>query len=380
RFAGKSDNERTPQSQIGNRAPHLLNAAQEDFGRAPALHALQRGSGGVLQGNIDVRTDFLAGRYRLQQTPSDLVRIRVQEAYPAELFNFRQLGQQQRQSVFQPEILAITSSVLPDKREFANSAGGQPLSLGNHRLEMPRAELSAKLRNDAEAARMIATFGNLQISRSLAGRKQARRVLIVKIVGQIGDRAIPIGAREAPTGLAGLSFRTRVWVRFRPRVRGGLRTRMRVNRTRRARHQDLERRLGLWRTARRRNTRSGNDLLQLTSANHRIYFGDVLLDLGAIALDQAPSHNQLLRPATSFVPRHLQNRVHRFLLSRIDRRAGIHDNDVGLIGPRGNLRPRPVQQAHHNLAIHQVLRTPQAYKTDLLAWRTGGLPSLGFGG
>jgi hypothetical protein len=73
----------------------------------------------------------------------------------------------------------------------------QPLGFGDHGFETPRAELSAKLGDDAEAAGMIATFGDFDVGGISRRGQDARRVIVVKIVGQIGDGAVPGIAGEA---------------------------------------------------------------------------------------------------------------------------------------------------------------------------------------
>ncbi len=105
--------------------------------------------------------------------------------------------EQQRQAIFQAKIFAVAGRVLPDERDLADARLRKPLGLGDDRLETARAELAAQLRNDAEGARMVAAFGNLDVG-GVAGRGQdARRVIVVKIVGEIGDGAIPGVARRS---------------------------------------------------------------------------------------------------------------------------------------------------------------------------------------
>ncbi len=64
--------------------------------------------------------------------------------------------------------------------------------------------------------------------------------------------------------------------------------------------------------------------------------------------------------------RHLQNGVDRLLLGGVDERAGVDDDDVGVFGARGDLRSALREQAHHHLAVHQVLGTAQADKPNFL--------------
>src|SRR5271165_3706140 len=132
----------------------------------------------------------------LQQPARDLVGIGVEEAHPAHLLDLSQSLQQQRQAILQAEVFAVARSVLPDQSDLAYALLRQPLRFGNHRLEATRAKLAAQLRNNAERAGMIAAFGDLDVCRMLGRREQAGGVLVVKIVRQIGNRAVPGLLRE----------------------------------------------------------------------------------------------------------------------------------------------------------------------------------------
>ncbi len=94
------------------------------------------------------------------------------------------------------------------------------------------------------------------------------------------------------------------------------------------------------------------------------------MNVAAKAFHQATRDDQLARPAIVLMPRHLQNRIHRFLLRALDERAGVDHNDVSIFGAGNQLRPGLCQHAHHDFAIDQVLGTSQADKADL-RWRRG---------
>ena len=93
--------------------------------------------------------------------------------------------------------------------------------------------------------------------------------------------------------------------------------------------------------------------------------GNALANLVAVPLHEASCHNQPLRFATvrNLVPHHLQDGVHRLLLGRVDKAARIHHQDLGVLGPCRQLAARAVEQPHHHLGIHQVLRAAQADET-----------------
>ena len=62
--------------------------------------------------------------------------------------------------------------------------------------------------------------------------------------------------------------------------------------------------------------------------------------------------------------RHLQDGVDRLLFGFVDERAGIHHQDICRLRLVGDLRPGPVKQAHHDLAVDQVFGATQAYEAD----------------
>ena len=89
------------------------------------------------------------------------------------------------------------------------------------------------------------------------------------------------------------------------------------------------------------------------------------LQLVAIALGQAAGHDQPLAGAVLLVPRHLENRVDRFLLGRVDERAGVDDEHVGLRRVLRQLVPRLLREAEHHLGVDEVLRTTERNETNL---------------
>src|ERR1019366_5721402 len=179
-LARETHNERGTQRQTRNRAPHLLDGAQEDVCAGAAFHALQNLRRGVLQGHVNIGANLFMRCNRLQQLAGDLVGIGVEEAHPAQFLDLRQPLQQQRQPVFQTQIFSVAGGILPDQRDLAHALVRKMLRLGDHRFESPRTKLATQLRDDAKRAGMIAAFGDLDVGRILRSRQQARRVLVVQ--------------------------------------------------------------------------------------------------------------------------------------------------------------------------------------------------------
>ncbi len=81
-----------------------------------------------------------------------------------------------------------------------HAAGDKLPRLGDDRLETARAELATQIGDDAEAARVVASLGNLDIGGGSAGGEQAGRRFVVEIGRQQVRGALPVIAAE--TGLA----------------------------------------------------------------------------------------------------------------------------------------------------------------------------------
>src|SRR5947209_16325324 len=114
----------------------------------------------------------------IEQLPRDFIRIRVQEAHPAQVFDGSKFFEQQRKAVFQVEVFTIAGRVLTNESNFTRARLRQALSFGNHRFEAAGPELSAELGNDAKRARMIAALGDFDVSH-VPGRGEYARCLFV---------------------------------------------------------------------------------------------------------------------------------------------------------------------------------------------------------
>src|SRR5262249_4192460 len=117
----------------------------------------------------------------LKQPGSNLVGICVKKAYPSKIVDLRKALKKQRQSILQTQIFAIAGRVLANKRNLAYPSAGEILSLRNHRFKMAGTELAAKLRDNAEAAGMVAALGDLYIRRPFPRRKEARRPFAIEV-------------------------------------------------------------------------------------------------------------------------------------------------------------------------------------------------------
>ena len=236
----------------------------------------------MLQRHVDVLHQVAVFGNGVEQFLGDAIRVAVQKANPFLLLGLDlcQPSQQDGQTVFQAKVFPIAGGVLPDQVNLPHTLTEESGGFGNDRLKTSAAELPSVLRNHAERARVVATFRDLHI------REVARR-------GQNPWRQIVVEIQPV----------------FRRRD------------------------LFLDPFANR------PDLVQFVGADQGIHFRHVRLDIAAVALDEATGHHQALRPPHFLVLGHFQNRIDRFLLGRVNKAAGVYDQDIGLIGMGSEFMP-----------------------------------------
>ena len=190
-LAREANNKARTNHHARNDAPRLLNQLKKDLRVASALHCLQHAGAGVLERHVQILGDGRMLRHRLEQARRNLVRIGVEKPQPAQAGQFSKAVEQLCKPFFQPQVFAVARRVLANQRNLANALRNQVLRLRDDRAHAARAELAAKLRDNAEAARMVAAFGNLDV-RAGAGRGQdARRRIVIQVFRQRRRRTIP---------------------------------------------------------------------------------------------------------------------------------------------------------------------------------------------
>src|SRR5216683_1102320 len=115
-----------------------------------ALHSRQHIAAGMLQWHVHVFRQPRMFSKRIQQFLRDAIRIGVQETNPQQFVDVRQRGQQLRQPVAQPEILAVRRSVLADQSDFARARCSKIFCFAQNRFEAAAAEFTTQFRDDKE--------------------------------------------------------------------------------------------------------------------------------------------------------------------------------------------------------------------------------------
>ena len=106
------------------------------------------------------------------------------------------------------EVFAVAGGVLADEGDLADALGDEGFGFGYDAGEGTGTELAAELRDDAEAAGMVAAFRDLDVGRGARGGEDARGVVGVEIGGEGRGGAVPGGAGETALLLAEVAFGT----------------------------------------------------------------------------------------------------------------------------------------------------------------------------
>ena len=117
------------------------------------------------------------------------------------------------------------------------------------------------------------------------------------------------------------------------------------------------------------------DRFEFAGADDGVDFGDVLLDLVAVALDEAAGDDEALGFAAvrGLVLDHLEDGVDGLLLGGVDEGAGVDDEDFGVFGVGGELAAGVMEQAHHDLGVDEVFGAAERDEADFGAGRGQGL-------
>ena len=285
--------------------------------RAGASHALEHRVRRVLKRKVDILADLLALRHGGERVVVDRRRIQVKQANPFEAVNLVQHPQQPRQRPTFVAVDPVKRRVLRDEQQLLDPAIRQRARLADDRLGGPAAVAAAQRRDDAEGALVIAPFSDLDV-RVMPGRGEHPRCLGVVHVGR--RRAAGRGPSEK----------------------------------------------GERRAARGREAGDGaHDLRHLAGAEHGVDLRDLGTQLVAVALGKAPGHDQAAARAVFLVPRHLQDRINRFLFRRVDEGAGVDDEHVGRGLVLDKLMPCIPRQTEHHLGVDEILRAAEGNEPNL---------------
>ena len=165
RLAGKADDEGRADGELRADLTPLVDTVERLRLRRRPPHRLEHARRRMLERDVQVGEDLAFGHQR-----DDLVDMRVGidvvEAHPdAELAEFaRQVEELRPHLALAPDagrvldVEAVGAGVLRDDQQLLHAGLDQLLGLAEHLADRPRDEVAAQIRDDAEAAAVIATF------------------------------------------------------------------------------------------------------------------------------------------------------------------------------------------------------------------------------
>ena len=267
----------------------------------------------MLERHVHICADFRKRRHRLNELAIDRRGIEIEQPDPNEFVDLGERFEHVRKTATPVTAIAPPHRcILRDENQLADAARNERFRLGEDRLEAAASEVSAQLRDNAKGARMIAALGDLEVG----GRTRRR--------DQTGEeRVLGFGLEGKANG-----------VKTRSRLIEHLRN-LRV----RARTDD------------------------------RIDLRDERPQLLTVSLREAPGDDEPLIVALRRCV--FENHVGRLGLRRIDERARIDDDRVGIGGIGDEFPALEAERPDHHFGIDEVLRASQTDKRNARSSRVG---------
>ena len=169
-LAGKAGDEGAADRQVRHHPAPCRDAVEHLFRRGRPLHQFEDALAGVLEGHVEVRQD-LAFRHQRNQVVDARIGINVMQAHPeAEFAQFA--AQLVKPRLHRPaaveagavlDVDAVGAGVLRDHQQFLDAGRGQNFGFMQDVADRARDQVAAQRRDDAEAAAMVAAFGNLKV-------------------------------------------------------------------------------------------------------------------------------------------------------------------------------------------------------------------------
>jgi hypothetical protein len=210
-------------------------------------------------------------------------------------------------------VVAVAREVLRDQVDLAHARGAERARFGDDVVDPTAALRAAQLGNNAKRARPIAAFGDLDVRGVCGADTHARRFVVVDVRGRVGD----------------------------------------LN------HRQFFSRL-------RRRAEDFCDRRKIARAQDVIDLGDIFDEVAGVALREAAGDDELsLRRL--LVLGHLEDRVDALFFGGVDERAGVDDDDVGIVRRVDQRVPGRFDLAEHELGIDLVLRATERDEVDLHA-------------
>src|SRR5438046_2612440 len=180
-------------------ADQLLDMNARRFPLHPAQHRFID----VMQRNIDITRNIVAVCDRLNQFIAPMRRMCIKQAHPKfafDLLNFakqsrkrwstRRINWLTRARFLRPQVHPVIRRVLTDQIYLTHAFLDESSDLREHRFRIPTPVFSPHPWDHAKTTRVIAAFGNFNISRVRWGKSETGSVVIGNITGMSGDEVV----------------------------------------------------------------------------------------------------------------------------------------------------------------------------------------------
>ena len=333
-FAGEADDESSADRDARDAGADALDQVANVVAACLALHAAEHVVADVLERNVDVAGDLRALRDRADELIAPMRRMRVEQADPEIALDgvqFTEKGGERgtagrvdggaRVRALFLGVHAEEGRILGDQVDLLDAFLHEAAGFLHDAVDRAAAMPAADLRDDAEGAWVVAAFGDLDVRKMIRGEAEARRVVVRDVRGLALDE---IDWRSLGLALAPL--------------------------------------LGIDLLDDRR------DLGHLVQTDEGVDFVmQVAREIFREPLAHAARHDELLLLAALLQPLvlvHFEDVADRLLLGRVDERAGVDDDHVGLFGLGNHHHARLMQMAHHDLAIDEIFGASEGDEAD----------------
>src|SRR5262245_944830 len=308
RFPREADQDRRPDGEAGNGLSEIANNALHALGRHRPAHGAQHAVVAVLHGDVEVR-HHPGARPALDERLVDVGRMQVHWTDPGHA----RLAERQEEVAdvaVARQVAPISERVLRDEDGFLHASRRQPLYFLDHVGQRPAPVTAPELRNRAEGAAHVASFGDLHVGVGDAARQEARRGRIVEITRR---------RRGGPVVAA-----------------GGLPDQV-------------------------------DDPREVRGAEDSVDLGHLAENVAAVALGEAAGDDERAARAALLQLGQLEDRVDRLLAGAVDEGARVDDDALGVFWGGRERKPGLGQHAEHELGIDLVLRAAERRQVDLHA-------------
>jgi len=102
-----------------------------------------------------------------------------------------------------------------------------------------------------------------------------------------------------------------------------------------------------------------HEAVHLARAEEQVHLGERVRELALVTLDHAADRDHRLRPARLLQAPGFDDGVDALLLRGVDEAAGVHEDDVGVLGPVSGLGAPVGELREIPLGVDRILVTPE---------------------